>query len=92
MEVAERETLTEDYSDIGGLDKEIEELIEGKLLDIKRTRDELFEGVLLLLPSQSGKLLQKLLLVTDGQSVQQCFNARFSFSRVFISGSGLRSH
>eukprot|EP00301_Raphidiophrys_heterophryoidea_P016412 c25983_g1_i1.p1 GENE.c25983_g1_i1~~c25983_g1_i1.p1 ORF type:complete len:450 (-),score=131.88 c25983_g1_i1:138-1487(-) len=35
MEVVERDKLTEDYSDIGGLDKEIEELIEAVVLPMQ---------------------------------------------------------
>jgi len=63
MEVVEREKLTEDYSDIGGLDKEIEELIEAVVLPMQHK--ERFQklgikppkGVIMYGPPGTGKTL-----------------------------------
>eukprot|EP00300_Choanocystis_sp_HF-7_P024214 c25623_g1_i1.p1 GENE.c25623_g1_i1~~c25623_g1_i1.p1 ORF type:complete len:434 (-),score=138.27 c25623_g1_i1:67-1368(-) len=63
MEVVERDKLNEDYSDIGGLDKEIEELIEAIVLPMQHK--ERFQrlgikppkGVLMYGPPGTGKTL-----------------------------------
>jgi 26S proteasome regulatory subunit T5 len=63
MEVVERDKLKEDYSDIGGLDKEIEELIEAVVLPMQHK--ERFQklgikppkGVIMYGPPGTGKTL-----------------------------------